>query len=233
MVGVRVAAWNLEWAGPARQQSARAHLDGLNADVVVTTEDHVRPWSGYPHVVDGGDDWGYRTVPGRRKVIGWSRTPWELVDVDTPGAARGRLVAARTKAEATTYTVVAVCIPWSAAHVSSGRRDRRRWHEHLEFCEVLGGVLEGIGDRGPVIVAGDFNQRVPRSPQPLRVWEALEAALDGFEIVTHRDRTGQPLIDHIACNEHLKVSDVHGWPNVIAGQRLSDHAGVTVDFALA
>jgi hypothetical protein len=158
--------------------------------VVVTTEDHLREWPGYPHVVDAGDDWGYRTPPGRRKVICWSRHDWQIVEVDAAGAARGRLVVARLPAEMS-CTMVGVCIPWSGSHVGSGRRDRRRWDEHVEFCEILGGILDDLGSSGPVIVAGDFNQRVPRRRQPVRVWEALRAALGGFEIVTDESRAGQ------------------------------------------
>jgi endonuclease/exonuclease/phosphatase (EEP) superfamily protein YafD len=228
---VRIATWNLEWASPRRQQSSRALLEQLNADIIVTTEDHARPWPAYLHVVDAGDDWGYPPKPTRRKVLAWSRTPWRPIDIETPGATRGRLVAAATAVSETDYTVVGVCIPWAAAHVSTGRGDRRRWDEHLEFCEVLCDVLGGLRGAGPVVVAGDFNQRVPRHRQPKSVWNALRVALRGFDIATNYERAGLPLIDHVAL-DGATATGIHAWPNVVDGQRLSDHAGACVDIAL-
>lgn len=228
---MRIATWNLEWAGPQRQRAARSVIEARTPDVVVTTEDVVRPWPSFPHTVDGGNDWGYRTAPDRRKVMAWSRTPWRTADVETPGATRGRLVVASTSV-GVDVTVVAVCIPWSAAHVSSGRRDRRRWDENLEFCEVLGGVLAELRVSGPVVVVGDFNQRVPRRGQPVHVWEALEAALDGFAIATGGDRAGRALIDHVAHDGSITATEVDSWPEIVDGRRLSDHAGVCVGLEL-
>lgn len=148
----------MEWPTPRRQQLARAVFEGQEADVIVTTEDRLRPWASFPYLVDAGNDWGYKSLPDHRKVVAWSRTPWRCVDVATPGATNGRLIVASTTVE-TDYTIVAVCIPWAAAHVNSGRGDRRRWEEHLEFRELLGGVIDDLRDRGPLVVAGDFNQR--------------------------------------------------------------------------
>jgi hypothetical protein len=35
----------------------------------------------------------------------------------------------------------------------------------------------------------------------------------------------EPVIDHIALSPHLRVDSTWAWPNVIAGQRLTDHSG--------
>jgi endonuclease/exonuclease/phosphatase family metal-dependent hydrolase len=225
---VRIATWNLEWPTPRRQQAARELLEQLEADVVVTTEDHARPWPPFPHVVDAGNDWGYQPKPDRRKVMAWSRTPWRRIDIATPGASNGRLVVAATTVESE-YTIVGVCIPWAAAHVSTGRADRRRWDEHVEFCDVLGDVLDRLRARGPIVVAGDFNQTVPRHRQPIYVWEALQAALGGLKIATDRERASLPLIDHIALGADASATEVRAWSNVVDGQRLSDHAGACAD----
>ena len=87
---------------------------------------------------DGGVEWGYPVIGNRRKVIAWSAAPWSDVHVVDTGAAKGRLVSAVTVGGGVAVTVVAVCIPWAAAHVSSGRRDRARWDDHVEFCATLG-----------------------------------------------------------------------------------------------
>ena len=225
---VRIATWNLEWATPtsARGRTQRRHLDGLNADVVVTTEDHRSVWDRYPHVVDAGADWGYPIEASRRKVIAWSSTPWTNVHVIGHGAARGRLVTAGTIVGDTPVTVVAVCIPWAAAHVSTGRRDRARWDEHLEFCEVLAEVLGSLA--GAVVVAGDFNQAIPRRHQPHRVHDALMNALGKYKVVSAGVTAVGPLIDHIAVSSELAAIpiEVQAWSNVVDGVRLSDHAGV-------
>lgn len=226
---VRIATWNLEWPGGPRQQAARSVIESRDPDIVVTTEDCLRPWPAFPHMVDAGDDWGYRSQPDRRKVVAWSRTPWRQLDVATPGATSGRLVVASTTVNATTYTIVAVCIPWSAAHVSTGRADRRRWDEHLEYCRTLRMTLSELAASGPTIVAGDFNQRAPRERQPGMVWDALQTALDGFTIATTTDRVGLPLIDHIAHDDQVSVSGVDAWTNTADGRRLSDHAGVCAE----
>jgi endonuclease/exonuclease/phosphatase family metal-dependent hydrolase len=224
--GVRLATWNLEWASPtsARGKAGRRHLESVGADVVVTTEDHRSQWDRFPHVVDAGGEWGYPIEATRRKVIAWSAAPWTDVRTIDHGATRGRLVAADTTIGDITATVVAVCIPWAAAHVSTGRRDRERWGEHLEFCASLGELLVSLS--GAVVVAGDFNQTIPRRRQPQRVHDALIGALDGNDIVTAGETAVGPLIDHIAVGSAFTTTDVTTWPNVIDGTRISDHAGV-------
>lgn len=207
---------------------ARAVIEAHRPDVVVTTEDHPRPWAMFPHVVDAGNDWGYRTGPDRRKVIAWSKAPWRPSEIPMSGAAGGRLVVASTTA-GLDLTVVGVCIPWPGAHVSSGRADRRRWDEHVEFCELLANVLARPRGSGPVVVAGDFNQRVRPTRQPAYAWEALRSALDGYEIATAADRACMVLIDHVAHDEGLTVIGVDSWPDTVEGRRLSDHAGVCVE----
>ena len=166
----------------SRGQALRRHLEGIEADVVVTTEDHRSDWDHYPHIVDAGADWGYPIETDRRKVIAWSVSPWTEVRTIDHGAARGRLVAADTAIDGVAVTVVAVCIPWAAAHVSTGRRDRARWDEHLEFCAVLADLLASLS--GKVVVAGDFNQAISQRRQPRRVHDALLNVLDRHEIVS-------------------------------------------------
>lgn len=224
----RIATWNLDWPSRAGQQSAREHLDRLEADVVVTTEDRLRPWPVYPGAVDAGNDWGYKARPDQRKVIAWSRAPWTSIDVDTPGAAKGRLIVATSSAAEVDFTVVGVCIPWKMAHVSTGRRDRKHWEEHLEFCEVLGGVLHGLESRGPIVVAGDFNQRVPYDGQPAEVWESLCTALRGYEVATNAEAVGRPLIDHIALRG-ATAADVGISQEIADGEPLPVHPCVWAD----
>jgi hypothetical protein len=228
---MRIATWNLEWAVPGslRHDRALAQLESVDADVVVTTEDSLHYWDRFPHRIDGGPDWGYRIVDGRRKVIAWSREPWSDVVVLDDGACKGRFVRGRTTVDGVELHVLAVCIPWREAHVRSGRRDRKGWDEHIDFCDVLGSQIADAVTDGPTVVAGDFNQRVPRVNQPIRAADALADALAAVDIATVGEQDAGRLIDHIATSEHFDVARVVSWSNVIDGHRITDHSGAAVD----
>jgi hypothetical protein len=104
--------------------------------------------------------------------------------------------------------VTAICIPWSRAHVSGGRRDRRPWEDHLKFIEGVTPLLKAEPSR-PRILLGDFNQRIPRGSQPMRAFEALHGMLEPwFELATAgvKDRQGRAAIDHLAHTRDLAVT---------------------------
>ena len=82
--------------------------------------------------------------------------------------------------------------------------------------------LESI-DADLIVTAED--RRVPRPT----FWNALCGALEGLDIWSSGDRTDIALIDHVACTPDLTMTDLGWWSNVVAGTRLSDHAGVWVD----
>ena len=230
----RIATWNLEWATPGteRHDRALAQLFDLDADVVVTTEDSTHEWAEYPHRIDAGPDWGYPRKGKRRKVIAWSRTPWtERMELEA-SASRGRFVGGVVHLDGLPVTVLAVCIPWRDAHVRTGRRDAAVWAEHLAFCAALRPAASMAVAAGLTVVAGDFNQRIPRTRQPPNVASALVDALGPLQVPTAGDHAVGRLIDHVAVTPAMTVLDVTAWSNVLDGQRLSDHAGVAVTLDL-
>ncbi len=231
---IRIATWNLEWATPGTKRHSRvlAQLTDLDADIVVTTEDSTHGWEGYPYRIEAGPDWGYPRKGDRRKVIAWSRMPWtERMELEA-SATRGRFVGGVVHLEGLPVTVRAVCIPWRDAHVRTGRHNAAVWAEHLEFCAALHPGVSAAAAAGLAVVAGDFNQRIPRTRQPPSVASALVEALGSLHVPTAGEHTVGRLIDHVAVTSAMTAVDVNVWSNVLGGHRLSDHAGVAVTLDL-
>jgi len=223
---ITVATWNTEWASARgeRAEMVRRQIADADADVFVVTEGRQSLLPEDGHVVDGGNDWGYGIQPERRKVILWSRWPiGEVTRVDT-GAGSGRVLCAVIDTPLGPLRVLAVCIPWSSAHVSTGRRDATTWSEHLECIDQLHTLRAGFDPEVPTVIAGDVNQRLPRVRQRIDVAARLVEVLDGWVVHTAGDVDHGPLIDHIAST--LTCEELHTWPTHRDGVRLSDHSGV-------
>lgn len=225
---ISVSAWNVEWATPSSERGPRisAMLAVADSDITVVTEGSrgLLPEHGY--TVDAGGDWGYGLQPIRRKVIVWSRFPLTVGVAGTEGATRGRLVVARAATPDGPVRIIGVCIPWRDAHVSTGRRDAQPWSEHMDYLDRLDGLLAGLDDDVPTLIAGDFNQRIPRGSQPVRVAVRLGEVISGWTIHTAGALPNGPHIDHIATNRSLVLESVRDWAAADHRGRLSDHAGV-------
>lgn len=229
---VRIVAWNAQWASAGGRcgDAVRRVLTVADADVIALTEAAAGLLPDGGHVLDGGPDWGY-AVPDelRRKVLLWSRRPWFAIDeVGDTSMPSGRFVSATTETRLGHVRVVGVCVPWSRAHVSTGRRDRSPWEDHLRFLGGLAVLLDGSTE-APMIVAGDFNQRIPRTSQPVHVADALGRALAGFDVVTSGEIGGVRLIDHVALRGLRRVGEPVVIERRIDGGEVSDHDGVIVD----
>lgn len=228
---MRVVVWNAAWASPRSTKGRRIAeiVAGHEPDLVVLTEGEsaLLPTSG--HHLEANADWGYRPRrPSLRKVLLWSRNPWSAVDtVGHPDLPTGRWVAGSTDVDGGSVSVCGVCIPWSGAHVSTGRRDRRRWEDHRTYLDRLTGLVEG--QPRPLVVAGDLNQRIPRRRQPEDVFGSLMDALAGLEVPTAGEHDGVRLIDHVAHSPGLGRATVEQIEPVDDGVELTDHTGVVVD----
>ena len=227
---MRISTWNVQWATPrsARGKRVAEILAAPDADVIVLTEGCAAVLPSGGHIIDAGSDWGYEVDdPTRRKVLMWSKHPW--VDVDLVGndaMPSGRFVAGTTRTPLGEVRVVGVCVPWRGAHVTHGRRDRRPWEDHLLFLQSLGPLVES--SRECTVVAGDFNQRIPRTSQPEAAAQSLMETLVWFEVPTASVIEPQ-LIDHIAHSSDLvAVGQPMLISNVVDGAELSDHTGVSI-----
>ena len=226
-----LVTWNVEWRPTHSRQAQviRERIFAHDPDVICLTESQADFLGGYGHTIESHPDYGYPIKGNRRKALLWSKQPWREVDrLGHPDLPPGRFVGGRTETPIGSVRVLGVCIPWSDAHVTSGRRDQTRWEEHGKFISGLGKILEAMEE--PAVLAGDFNQADPRTRAPKAMHEALLAALaPSFRIGTSGvlrpiDRQS---IDHIAHTPDLEPSRVTSISEVGPdGQRLSDHFGV-------
>lgn len=235
-MALTVLNWNVEWATP-RARRTRHILDRIARhapDVVCLTETHEDLLASHGHAICSRPDAGYGLKPGRRKVMLWSREPWERVDdLGEDSMPPGRFVAGVTETSLGAVTVVGVCIPWfgSRAEARRGCERKDRWEDHAKYLDGLRRVLErGASER--VIVMGDFNQTIgegSRAPAELR--QALQAALPrGMAIATSDLKfEGRPNIDHVALSGDLVAQSVEAISNRHEGRDLSDHFGVVAD----
>ena len=78
-----------------------------------------------------------------------------------------------------------------------------------------------------MIVAGDFNQRIPRGNQPRDVSAQLSECFATFTIPTGVG-VDKPLIDHIAISNDLKSENLLVIPDNDSKGYLTDHRGAVV-----
>ena len=226
-----VVIWNAEWRTRSRLRNRVCdRLWSFDPDIVCLTETHDN-FPGFGHLVCSDPDFGYPLLPSRRKVTLWSRNPWQQIDalgsLELPS---GRYLGGITETPLGLVDIRGVCVPWAQAHVSSGRRDRTPWQDHVEYLRALTPLIENLGERG--FVAGDFNQHIPRKRAPIRVYNALRDCMLERLITPTAGRlgtSGTTLIDHLAHTCSLRAVCVETISNIDEdGARLSDHLGVRV-----
>lgn len=231
---VTIVNWNIEWRRRSKPLGAElfARIQKQDPDIACICEGHTDFLSDTGHAIFSDPDYGYPIRDGRRKVALWSRSPWHEIDtVGSEGFPPGRIVSGVTQVALGQMRVVGVCIPWSHAHVTSGRRDAKAWDEHRRYLHSLSTYLRTLAAT-PLILIGDFNQTLPRTRAPKDVHEslvnALPASLDVVTVGAIPDVDRQTL-DHVAISEDLSVSNIAGLSNLAEdGSQLSDHFGISL-----
>ena len=230
---MRVLTWNLEFgrSGTARARLTDTEIARHSPDVICLTETHLDRLPEDDHTIWADPAYGYPAPADRRKVGLWSRYGWADVDLlgdpDLPG---GRFVAGTTTTPLGAVRVIGVCIPWRMAHVSTGRRDRVPWEDHLRYLQALAGVVANPTD-GHLVVVGDFNQRLSGRWGSAEAAAALRRTFTGMAIATSDPVPGldRELIDHVAHSDGLVATRVTGISRVQDAVTVSDHDGVVVD----
>ena len=222
-----------------KRRSCSAALPRHAADIICLTETDTARLK-LPedvHSICGQDNWGQpckKGQEGRRKVLLWSRQPWQPVDdVGHASLPPGRFVSGVTQTEVGEVTVIGVCIPWSRSRVGP-RWNRKTWQDHEEYLDSLAELLKRCS-RARLVVVGDFNQRIgQRSPTPLRLRAALQSALTpNLSIATAGlGLQGRRTIDHSALSQDLASDSLGVISNVHQDGNLSDHFGVVAHLSV-
>ena len=232
-MNITVGTWNAEWATPTTKTGPRVAsiIEQIEPDIFVLTEGcaDLLPKSGY--VIDGGINWGYERRDERnRKVLIWSKNHWHNIDqLGSHELPPGRFISGTTQTVLGEMKIIGVCIPWQSAHTTSGLKNRQVWQDHEVFLTHLAPLI-APGD-SPLIVAGDFNQRIPKGRQPHRIYEQLIETFKNLSVSTAQINE-PPLIDHIAHSRHLRVDRVSIISDKDQHGTLSDHRGAVIRFTL-
>ena len=232
---VRVGLWNIEWAKAKSRRAAKIcqHLNDMAPDILCLCEAYSGFWAEHGHWIDCYKDYGYNIQTGRRKVLLWSKQPWQDVDIIGDKALpTGRFVSGTTQTPLGLAKIIGVCIPWSHAHVQTGNRNRRAWEDHEQYLHGLSRIVKNCDPTMPTLIVGDFNQRLPRGRAPARLHELLSNALgDDFSVVTQGDIDGldQLPVCHVAATQHFRCSRIQSISRVADELCLSDHDGLLVN----
>jgi endonuclease/exonuclease/phosphatase family metal-dependent hydrolase len=147
----------------------------------------------------------------------------------------GRFIAGETATPLGPIRIAGLCIPWSHAHVATGRKDRKMWQDHESYLSGLETFLAQKSFEKPTILAGDFNQTIPRSRAPKPLYEQLITALTpSFNVTTAGElaKFKKLVIDHLAVTKHLSATSIRPISNLErSGKQLSDHIGLCIDLA--
>ena len=235
-VSLRVINWNVQWATPDswRSTEIRSRLAQHEPEVVCLTETHDGLLSQHGHAICSQPDYGYTVKEHRRKVMLWSREPWNQVDaVGIDSMPPGRFVSGVTHTSVGEVAVIGICIPWFASRAEATRNleRKKRWEDHEEYLARLAELL-GQVDAKRLIVMGDFNQIIGQGARaPLELQSALRNAFSPSLRIVTTDLAfqGRGNIDHIALSTDWTVGSLSVISNIHEERNLSDHFGVAAD----
>ena len=238
-MSLSIINWNVEWATPrsVRAPEIRRRIDLHSPEIVCLTETHIGLLTQDGYTICSGADAGYTIREERRKVMLWSREPWEQVDdLGIESMTPGRYVCGVTQTSLGEITVMGICIPWSGSRTEARRGAQRkaRWEDHEQYISGLSEVLRQAPSER-LIIMGDFNQKIgARSTAPARLRSALLSAIPpGMSIVTVAIGVqGRRTIDHIVLTDDVVAESLSVVSNVHDDRKLSDHFGIAATLSV-
>ena len=126
---MKLINWNVEWATPRSPRSVEIlrRIKNLQPEVVCLTETHEGLLSKAGHTISSQPDYGHPIKPHRRKVMLWSRHPWQQIDdLGAESMPPGRYVSGVTQTSLGQVTVIGICIPWHASRTEARRGSERK-----------------------------------------------------------------------------------------------------------
>jgi exonuclease III len=202
-------------------------------DIICLTEAHadsLGEWGGHA-IAAAGRVWS-KTGDAERKVLLWSGAEWTGVVHGSAETGTEALVSGITETKLGRIRLVGVCIPYHMAAPVAAKPRPKPWSIHFAYLNGLKDFLAGLDRNMATVIAGDFNQRIPRIWTPHAVHDALMETIDGYQVATRGAIPGmfEATIDHIAHSPDLASDAVFGISNIAEdGKRLSDHFGVSAD----
>ena len=234
---MRLVNWNIERRGPQTWQAASlvSEIGSLNPDLVFLTEAHhdsLDALAGHS-LSHRGYDSG-RKKDSERLVLMWSRSGWEELPLPVAVQEAGGALFGRTEIEGVGVYCLAICIPWHMCPSVKTDGKTVPWAQHVRFLRELAPVLSAIRQRHyPLIVAGDFNRRIPRAWGPIEAYDRLAATFSDMQIITEGPLAplNEKTIDHVAFSGGISSTSVRSLDaRAETGRPRSDHFGVLVDF---
>ena len=225
--------WNVQWATPRSKKTPEIlkRIEEHTPDVICLTESNIELLSPGGYVICSQLDYGYKIAENMRKVMLWSREPWDRVDdLGHESLPPGRYVSGVTRTPVGDVTVIGICIPWHRSRTEERRGAGRKkaWEDHEIFLSGLSEIFAEMQGR-PLVVTGDFNQRIGQRGYSSRKLQSLlhDAMPERVTIATSAlGRAGRRSIDHIALSEDLVAESLSVVSNIAGDSRLSDHFGV-------
>ena len=227
---MKLVNWNVAGANPrskssrvvARAVEIRNRIDRQSPEIVCLTKTH----SGLledGHRICARPDCGSGIQEGRRKVLLWSREPWERVvdDIGDDRLPSGRFISGITRTSVGEVTVVGLCIPWRWSRTPRFGGVRREWEDHEDYLKHLKGVLS----RAPserFVVMGDFNQCIVKrrdGSKAARRADLLRQAIPQHVKVVTSELERRRTIDHIAISKDMEVAGSPGVISSIPGEQ--------------
>ncbi|RCL88370.1 endonuclease/exonuclease/phosphatase family protein [Hyphomonas sp.] len=234
---MRVVNWNIERRGPHTWQAASlvSEIQSLDPDLVFLTEGHhdsLNQLGGFT-LDHPGYGAGHKSE-SERLVLLWSSSAWELIPLPQNVQSTGGAIFGKTTSDGHAVYCLCICIPWHMCPTVKADGKVVPWAQHKLFLKELAPLLHELQHtHAPLIVAGDFNRRVPRCWGPIESFDLLTDAFDGLNIVT--SNTLQPenaaTIDHIAISATLTPKTVKSLSAIDPERQRprSDHFGVLAD----
>lgn len=225
-MALRIANWNIEWARPDTSVGSRvaSFLKPLETDIICLCETSVDFLSQSHNALLAEEDFGYVAPSWKRKLTLWSATPWQDTVTHLAGGPAGRFAAGTVSTDLGDLRVIGVCVPWQHAHVSTGRRDREAWEDHIAFLQALIRFPDVANPQLPTLLMGDFNQTIPPRYAPPVARDLLGELLDRFSPLP-RVNPSRRIVCHILSTQNWTVGDLEELPARDGTGKLSDHFG--------